>query len=166
VAYWFRSKFGTSAQVLGLVFFGVGVVQALSVLLSSRIAERIGLINTMVFTHLPSNVLLILIPFAPNEAAAVGFLLGRFALSQMDVPARQSYVVAVVDPEERTAASSYTTTARSAAQAISPYFSSTAVTSAASGLQFYLGGGLKILYDILLWRSFRHLKAPEEEARA
>jgi predicted MFS family arabinose efflux permease len=165
VAYWFHAKFGTPAQLLGLVFFGVGVVQSLSVLLSTRIAERIGLVKTMVFTHLPSNVLLILIPFAPNEGAAIGFLLGRFALSQMDVPARQSYVVALVDPEERTAASAFTTTARSAAQAPSPWITGSAVQTASSGLPFYLGGGLKILYDILLWRSFRALHTPEEEAR-
>jgi predicted MFS family arabinose efflux permease len=164
VAYWFTSKFGTSEVLLGLVFFGVGVVQALSVLASARLAVRIGLINTMVFTHLPSNVLLIAIPFAPNEAAAIGLLLGRVTLSQMDVPARQSYVVAVVDPEERTAAASYTTTARSAAQALSPSISGP-VQGATSGLPFFLGGALKIVYDILLWRSFRAIRAPEEEAR-
>jgi predicted MFS family arabinose efflux permease len=166
VAYWFRSKFGTSAQLLGLVFFGVGVVQSLSVLAASRLAERIGLVATMVFTHLPSNILLIAIPFAPSEGWAIAFLLARFALSQMDVPARQSYVVAVVEPGERTAASSYTTTARSAAQALSPSITGSAVGTATSGLPFFLGGGLKILYDILLWRSFRAVRAPEEEARA
>ena len=161
VVFWFHAKFGTSAQMLGIVFFGVGIVQSISVLLAARIAEKIGLINTMVFTHLPSNVLLILIPFAPSETAAIALMLGRFAMSQMDVPARQSYVVAVVDPEERTAAAAFTTTARSAAQAVSPAIAG----PAASGVGFYLGGGLKILYDILLWRQFRALRTPEEEAR-
>lgn len=165
VAYWFRSKFGTSEQLLGLVFFGVGLVQAASVLLSARIAERIGLVKTMVLTHLPSNAFLMAIPFAPNEGAAIALLLGRFAVSQMDVPARQSYVVAVVDPEERTAAAAFTTTARSAAQALSPSISGSAVQTASSGLPFFLGGGLKILYDVLLWRSFRAVFTPEEEAR-
>ena len=165
VSYWFHSKFGTSAQLLGVIFFGVGIVQSISVLLAARLGERIGLINTMVFTHLPSNVFLILIPLAPNEGVAIAFLLGRVALSQMDVPARQSYVMAVVDPDERTAAAGFTTTARSTAQAVSPSIYGSAAQTAASGLPFYLGGGLKILYDILLWRQFRALRTPEEEAR-
>ena len=165
VSYWFHSKYGTSAQLLGVIFFAVGIVQSISVLLAARIAERIGLINTMVFTHLPSNVFLILIPFAPNEGVAIGFLLGRVALSQMDVPARQSYVMAVVDAEERTAAAGYTTTARSTAQAVSPSIYGSAAATASSGLPFFLGGGLKILYDILLWKQFRALRTPEEEAR-
>jgi len=166
IAYWFRSKFGTSTEMLGVIFFGVGLLQSGSVLVSSRLAERIGLVKTMVFTHLPSNLLLIAIPLVPNQAWAVALLLARFALSQMDVPARQSYVVAVVTPEERTAASSFTTTAKSAAQAVSPSISGPAVQAPGAGLPFYLGGGLKILYDILLWRSFRKVHPPEEEARS
>jgi MFS family permease len=165
IIYWFSSKFGTSTAVLGVIFFGVGLLQGGSVLVASRIAERIGLVKTMVFTHLPSNLLLIAIPLVHSQAWAVVFLLARFALSQMDVPARQSYVVAVVTPEERTAASSFTTTAKSAAQAVSPSISGPAVQAAGTGLPFYLGGGLKILYDILLWRSFRKIHTPEEEAR-
>ncbi|MFY9588186.1 MAG: MFS transporter, partial [Actinomycetota bacterium] len=118
---------------------------------------------TMVFTHLPSNLILASIPFAPNQASAIALLLARFALSQMDVPARQSYVVAVVDPEERTAAAMFTNTSRAAAQAASPAISGPA--PAGSAVPFVLGAGLKILYDILLYREFRSVRTPEEKAR-
>ncbi|HJR19067.1 MAG TPA: MFS transporter, partial [Actinomycetota bacterium] len=116
----------------------------------------------MVFTHLPSNLLLAAIPLAPNEGSAIAFLLARHALSQMDVPARQSYVVAVVDPEERTAAAMFTNTSRSVAQAVSPSVSGPAMTAAGAGFPFFIGAGLKIVYDILLYRSFRSVRAPEE----
>jgi MFS family permease len=165
LVYYFRSKYGTSAQMLGLVFFGVGVLQSVSFLLAARLADRIGLVNTMVFTHLPSNLLLAAVPLAPNEGVAIALLLSRFALSQMDVPARQSYVVAVVDPEERTAAAMFTNTSRASAQAVSPVISGPATTAVGSGIPFFLGAGLKIVYDVLLWRSFRAVRTPEEEAR-
>ena len=165
LVYYFRTKYGTSAQLLGLVFFGVGVLQSISFLVAARLADRIGLVNTMVFTHLPSNVLLAAVPLAPNEGVAIALLLGRFALSQMDVPARQSYVVAVVGPEERTAAAMFTNTSRAAAQAASPVISGPATGAVGSGVPFFLGAGLKIVYDILLWRSFRAVRTPEEEAR-
>lgn len=163
IVYWFSKKFGTSTEVLGLVFFGVGLLQSASFLIAARLADRIGLVNTMVFTHLPSNLILASIPFAPNQAAAIALLLARFALSQMDVPARQSYVVAVVDPEERTAAAMFTNTSRAAAQAASPAISGPA--PAGSAVPFVLGAGLKILYDILLYREFRSVRTPEEKAR-
>jgi predicted MFS family arabinose efflux permease len=162
VAYWFRNEYGTSAEVLGLVFFGVGVLQSISFLIAARLADRIGLVNTMVFTHLPSNLLLAAIPFAPNQGAAIAFLLARHALSQMDVPARQSYVVSVVDEEERTAAAMFTNTSRSVAQAVSPGVSGPVITAAGPGVPFLIGAGLKILYDLLLYRSFRGVRAPEE----
>ena len=162
VAYWFRVEHGTSAETLGVVFFGVGVLQSISFLVAARLADRIGLVNTMVFTHLPSNLLLAAIPLAPNEGSAIAFLLARHALSQMDVPARQSYVVAVVDPEERTAAAMFTNTSRSVAQAVSPSVSGPAMTAAGAGFPFFIGAGLKIVYDILLYRSFRSVRAPEE----
>ena len=165
VAYWFRTRYGTSAEVLGLVFFGVGVLQSISFLVAARLADRIGLVNTMVFTHLPSNILLGAIPFAPNATVAIVLLLGRHALSQMDVPARQSYVVAVVDPEERTSAAMFTNTARAAAQAASPAISGPAVAAAGSGVPFVLGAGLKIVYDLLLYREFRSVRTPEEQER-
>ncbi len=166
IVYYFRTKFGTSAEMLGLVFFGVGVLQSLSFLVAARLADRIGLINTMVFTHLPSNFLLAAIPLAPNQTVAVVLLLARFALSQMDVPARQSYVVAVVDPEERTAAAMYTNTSRAAAQAVSPVVSGPAIAVAGSGFPFFFGAALKSVYDLLLYRSFRSVHTPEEESRA
>ena len=165
VAYWFRTKYGTSAEVLGLVFFGVGVLQSVSFLVAARLADRIGLVNTMVFTHLPSNILLGAIPFAPNATVAIVLLLGRHALSQMDVPTRQSYVVAVVDPAERTSAAMFTNTARASAQAVSPAISGPAVSAAGSGVPFVLGAGLKIVYDVLLYFSFRRVRTPDEKAR-
>lgn len=166
IAYWFRAKFGTSGEMLGLTFFGVGLLQSVSFLVAARLAERIGLVNTMVFTHLPSNLLLAAIPLAPNEGAAIALLLGRHALSQMDVPTRQSYVVAVVGAEERTAAASYTNTTRSVAQAVSPAISGSAFQAAGSGLPFFLGGGVKVVYDLLLYAGFKRLRPPEEVARA
>ena len=165
IVYYFRTKFGASTEMLGLVFFGVGVLQSVSFLVAARLADRFGLINTMVFTHLPSNLLLAAIPFAPNQTVAIILLLSRFALSQMDVPARQSYVVAVVDPEERTAAAMFTNTSKATAQAVSPVVSG-AVSAAGSGVPFIVGAGLKIVYDLLLYRSFRSVRTPEEEARA
>ena len=152
--------------MLGLVFFGVGLLQSGSFLVAARLADRFGLVNTMVFTHLPSNLLLAAIPLAPNEGVAIALLLSRFALSQMDVPARQSYTMAVVDPEERTAAAMFTNTSRAAAQAASPAITGPAVSAAGSGIPFVLGAGLKIIYDLLLYRQFRALRTPEEEARA
>jgi len=120
IAYWFARRFGASPQLLGLVFFAVGLLQALSFQLAVRLADRIGLLPTMVFTHLPSNLLLAAIAFAPNLASALALLLARFALSQMDVPTRQAYVVGVVDPSERTAAAAYTNTARYAVRPLAP----------------------------------------------
>jgi MFS family permease len=165
IVYYFRTKFGASTEMLGLVFFGVGLLQSGSFLVAARLADRFGLVNTMVFTHLPSNLLLAAIPLAPNQGVAIALLLSRFALSQMDVPARQSYVVAVVDPEERTAAAMFTNTSRAAAQAASPRISGQ-VSAAGSGIPFVIGAGLKIIYDILLYRSFRAVRTPEEKARA
>ena len=127
------------------------------------IAARIGLINTMVFTHLPSNILLILIPLAPNLPLAIALLLLRFSISQMDVPARQSYTVAVVSPDERSAASGVTGVARSVGASISPYLATLCVANPALlGMPFFLAGGIKIVYDLLLFRGFRTLAPPEE----
>ncbi|HVL91486.1 MAG TPA: MFS transporter [Actinomycetota bacterium] len=162
IVYWFRSRYGTSEEMLGLVFFGTGMLQAVSFAIATRLADRIGLINTMVFTHLPSNLLLAAVPLAPNEPLAITLLLGRFALSQMDVPVRQSYVMAVVEPEERTAAAGFTTTVRSAAQAAGPAIGGATIPIAGSGLPFFVGGGLKVIYDVLLWINFRRVKPPEE----
>jgi MFS family permease len=164
VAYWFHVKFGIEAGVIGSIFFGANVLAGISALLAGRLAKKIGLINTMVFTHIPSNILLMLVPLMPNLPLAIGVLLARFSISQMDVPTRQSYTMAVVAPDERSAASGVTAIARSVGAAISPsltgiFLSVPLLLSA----PFFLSGGLKIIYDLLLYRSFRRLKPPEEK---
>ena len=163
MALWFTVTYQVDPAALGLIFFGANLLAAVSSLSAARIAARFGLINTMVFTHLPSNVLLILVPFMPTVELAVVVLLLRFSLSQMDVPTRQSYVIAVVDPDERSAAAGVTGVARTTGAAISPTFSSVLMASAGfAAVPFYLAGGLKIVYDLLLYREFRHVKPPEE----
>jgi len=166
MAYWFALHFGVSPATLGAIFFAANLLAAVSSLSAARIAARIGLIETMVFTHLPSNVLLILVPLMPTLPLAVLMLLLRFSLSQMDVPTRQSYVMAVVQPDERSAAAGVTGIARTIGAAISPSFSSVLVAGAATAaIPFYLAGGLKILYDVLIYRDFRKVR-PEEEVAA
>jgi MFS family permease len=164
MAYWFHVRFGVEPGVLGSIFFGANILAGISALLAGSLARRFGLINTMVFTHIPSNILLMLVPLMPSLPLAIGVLLLRFSISQMDVPTRQSYTMAVVSPDERSAASGVTTIARSVGAAISPsltgiFLSIPALLSA----PFFLAGGLKIVYDLLLYRSFRHIKPPEEE---
>jgi MFS family permease len=163
MAYWFHLKFGVEPAVLGGIFFGANLLAAVSSLSASRIAARIGLVNTMVFTHLPSNVLLILVPLMPNLPLAIAVLLLRFSLSQMDVPTRQSYVMAVVEPDERSAAAGVTGIARTTGAAISPILSTPLVASGSLiALPFFLAGGLKIVYDLLLYRAFTSGHAPDE----
>jgi sugar phosphate permease len=163
MAFWFHLRFGVEPGVLGAVFFGSNLLSAVSALSAARIAARIGLINTMVFTHLPSNVLLILIPLMPTLELAIAVLLLRFSLSQMDVPTRQSYVMAVVEPDERSAAAGVTGIARTTGAAISPSVSTVLVSSASfAALPFFLAGGLKIVYDLLLYREFRSVRPPDE----
>jgi predicted MFS family arabinose efflux permease len=149
--------------VLGSILFGANVLAGISALSAARIARRVGLINTMVFTHLPSNVLLMLVPLMPTlELAALVFLL-RFSISQMDVPTRQSYTMAVVSPDERSAASGVTTIARSVGAALSPALSGQLLAvPALFSAPFLIAGGLKIIYDLLLYRSFRAARPPEE----
>ena len=162
VAYWFNLRWGLSPEVLGVVFFWVGVVSAMSFLAAGWLAGRIGLLNTMVFTHLPSNVLLMLVPLMPSAELAVLVFVARMSISQMDVPTRQSYSMAIVDPEERTATAGITNVARSVATTISPTLAGYAFSVAALGVPFLLGGGLKIVYDLLIWRTFRRVRPPEE----
>jgi len=162
IVYWFRVRFDAPPELLGLAFFGAGVVQSISFLIAARLAGRIGQVNTMVFTHLPSNILLAAIPFAPNLGLALALLLARFALSQMDIPVRQSYVVAVVDPDERTAAASVTNATRTVAQAASPALAGVLLQSLALGAPFIIAGILKGIYDLGLLAAFRNIK-PEEE---
>lgn len=154
IAYWFRVRFGVPLELLGLVFFVVGLLQAVSFAVATRLADRIGLLNTMVFTHLPSNLLLAAVPLAPSLPLALTLLFARFALSQMDVPTRQAYVIAMVDPEERTAATAFTGTARYVVRPLAPVLAGLA-QQVSMGLPFVLAGGIKAAYDLALWASFR-----------
>jgi MFS family permease len=165
IAFWFFRRWGVGPEVLGPVFLASGLLQAASYLVAAKVAGRIGLLHTMVFTHLPSNVLLMLIPVMPSLETAILCLLLRQSLSQMDVPTRQSYIVAVVDPEERTAAAGLTNVARNVSQALTPALAGYAMGALSLGLPFVLGGGLKIVYDLLLLATFRHVKPPEESRR-
>jgi MFS family permease len=164
VAYWFYVRFGLSPAALGTIFFAANVLAGISALSAARIAARIGLINTMVATHLPSNVLLCLVPLMPTLPLAIAVLLLRFSISQMDVPTRQSYTMAVVSPDERSAASGVTAIARSVGASVSPWLSGLLLAAGFYAAPFLLAGGLKIVYDLLLYRSFRSLKTPEEAA--
>ncbi|MBI4641008.1 MAG: MFS transporter [Candidatus Tectomicrobia bacterium] len=165
IAYWFYLRFGVEPAVLGSIFFGANILAGISSLLAARIADRIGLVNTMVYTHIPSNILLILVPLMPNLPLAITMLLLRFSISQMDVPTRQSYTMAVVDPDERSAAAGVTGIARTTGSALSPVIAGPLLANPAlASLLFFLGGSLKIVYDLLLWWSFRTIKPPEEMA--
>ena len=162
IAYWLHIRFGASPASLGPIFAGVAALQSLSYEASGRLSERIGLINTMVFTHLPSNVLLLLVPLAPSLAWAVTVLLARFALSQMDVPARQAYIVSIVPPAERAGAVAVTGAVRGVAQAFGPVLAGAAIGAAAFGVPFFAGGGLKIVYDLSLFAAYRNRPAEHE----
>lgn len=162
IAFWFHLRWGAGPELLGPIFLGVGLLQSASYLVASRVADRIGLINTMVFTHLPSNILLMLVPAAPTLQVAIVLILARHALSQMDVPARQSYIMAIVTPRERAAAAGYTNVVRNLAQAITPVISGYAMQVVSLGLPFVVGGGLKVIYDLMLFGMFRSIREPEE----
>lgn len=162
VAYWFFRRFGIAENQLAVLFFAVHVLNALSHLGAAALARRIGLVKTMVFTHLPSSVFLILVPLAKSPVWAVILFLLRESLVEMDVPTRQSYVAALVAPEERTYASGVTNLTRNVAWATASSLAGVFMQKVAFSAPLFLGGGLKIVYDILLWRGFRHLKPPEE----
>ena len=162
LALWLYDRFGLSVTAAGTIFFWTGVLTAFSHLAAARLASRIGLVNTMVFTHLPSNVFLILVPLMPNLPLALTFLFLRFALGSMDVPARTSYVMAVVSPPERPAAASVTAVPRSLAAAISPAFAGYLLTLSTFGWPLIICGALKIAYDLTLLAMFRKVKPPEE----
>jgi predicted MFS family arabinose efflux permease len=161
IAYLFTRKYGASPHTLAVVFFAIGILQALSFQGAVRLAGRIGLLRTMVITHLPSNVLLAAVAFAPNLASAIALLLARFLLSQADVPTRQAYVVAVVDPSERTAAAAYTNTARYVTRPIAPLLAGLALRSAL-GAPFVIAGALKSAYDVGLYALFRNVDVENE----
>ena len=162
LALWLFDRFQLSIVTAGTIFFWTGILSAFSQLAAARLARRIGLINTMVFTHLPSSVFLILVPLMPNLPLALLFLMLRFALSSMDVPARTSYVMAVVTPGERTAAASVTAVPRSLAASISPMFAGSLLTLSSFGWPLVICGSLKIVYDLLLLAMFRRVRPPEE----
>ncbi|MHB1199194.1 MAG: MFS transporter [Polaromonas sp.] len=165
IAYWFHIKFGVDTGLLGSLFFGANILAGISALLAVPLAKRYGLINTMVFTHVPSNLLLILVPLMPTLPWAIGLLLARFSISQMDVPTRQSYTMAVVAADERSAAAGVTGIARSVGAALSPALTGIFLASPAFfSLPFFLSGGLKLVYDLALYRSFSAVQAPEENA--
>lgn len=160
IAWWFHVRYGVDEGLLGSIFFGANLLAGISALLATRIADRIGLLRTMVFTHIPSNLLLCLVPLMPNLWLAVAVLLLRFSISQMDVPARQSYIMAVVAPDERSAASGITTVARSVGAAASPLLGGLLMSQPLLfSAPFFVAGGLKIVYDLFLYKMFRNMES-------
>jgi MFS family permease len=165
VAYWFYLRFKTDLKALGAIFFGTNLLSALSFLAAPAIARRFGLLNAMVFTHLPSNFLLLLVPLMPNVESAVAMLLLRNSLSQLDVPTRQSYTMAVVDVDERASSAGILSVARNTGAAVGPVFTGPLLALPALGLPFLLAGGLKIVYDLWIFAVFRNIKPPEEQQK-
>lgn len=164
VAYWFHVRFGVRPALIGAIFFGANVLAATSALMAAKMASRIGLVKTMVFTHIPSNILLIMVPLMPNLPLAIAVLLLRFSISQMDVPTRQSYTIALVSPDERSAAAGITGIARTTGASLSPVVAGQLLAQAPLlNVPFFLSGGLKIIYDLMLYRGFHKLKPPEEK---
>ena len=162
VSFWFYTKFGADLSSLSYIFAVSGVLTAISYMASTKIASKIGLVNTMVFTHIPSNVLLILLAFAPSLSIAVSLLFARMSLSQMDVPTRQSYIMGVVSENERIPAAVFTNTSRNISQAISPSITGIIIQTLSLSAPFVIGGVLKIVYDVGIFFSFRKIKPPEE----
>ncbi len=162
VSDWFHVRYGVEPAALGFIFGATNVLAGFSALAAARIASRIGLLNTMVWTHVPSNIFLLLVPLMPNLPLAIACLLLRFSISQMDVPTRQSYTVAVVDPDERSAASGVTQQARTLATAISPLATGALFQAGLYSVPFFVAGGLKLIYDFALSREFQAVKPPEE----
>jgi MFS family permease len=163
IAFWFAVRFGVDAGILGAIFFGTNLFAACSALAAARIAKRFGLINTMVWTHIPSNILLMLVPLMPTLPLTVAVLLARSSISQMDVPTRQSYTMAVVAPDERSAAAGFTTLVRTLATAASPALTGALLGASLFSAPFFLAGCLKIIYDLTLYQNFRALRPPEEQ---
>jgi MFS family permease len=165
VAYWFHVKFGVAPAMLGTIFFCANVLAGISALSAARLAARIGLLRTMVVTHIPSNLLLILVPLMPSLPLAIGVLLLRFSISQMDVPTRQAYTMALVPPSERSAAAGVTAIARTVGASLSPLAAGPLYGVAAlASVPFFISGGLKIIYDIIIWWSFRKVRFPKGNA--
>lgn len=165
IAFWAQRRFGASTGEVGVLFAAIGTIQTMSFLAAGRLARRFGLLPTMVFTHLPSNLLLITVAFAPTFATAAALLLARTALSQMDVPTRQAYVMTLVDPAERTAAASVTGTVRYVTRPLGPPLAGALASSVALGAPFVVGGAIKVAYDVVLWRWFARIPLPEDTTR-
>jgi len=164
MAYWFHTRYGADPAMLGAIFFGANIFAGISALSAAWIARKIGLLNTMVFTHVPSNILLILVPLMPNLPLAITVLLLRFSISQMDVPTRQSYTLAVVSPDERSSAAGVTGIARTLGASLAPIFSAPLIgIPALAGAPFIISGVLKLFYDFSLYRSFKTIKPHEEQ---
>jgi MFS family permease len=164
LAYWFYVRFNVQPAILGSIFFGANILAGLSALSAAWVASKIGLIRTMVFTHIPSNIFLMLVPLMPNLPLAIAMLMIRFSISQMDVPTRQSYTMAVVEPDERSAAAGITGIARTTGASLSPALTGLLLSNVALlNVPFFLAGGLKIIYDLLLYRNFKAIKPPEEK---
>ncbi|MHB8333581.1 MAG: MFS transporter [Acidimicrobiales bacterium] len=161
VGYWLHTRFNASTETIGALFFFLGVFQTFSFLAASALAKRFGLLTTMVFSHLPSNLLVIAVAFSPNLTVAIALLIARTSLSQMDVPTRQAYVMNLVEPDERTPAAAYTNTARYVTRPFGPPVAS-ALSGIALGLPFAVAGSIKVLYDLTLWTWFRRVPLPGE----
>ena len=161
VGYWLHTRFHASTETIGALFFFLGAFQTFSFLAASALAKRFGLLATMVFSHLPSNLLVIVVAFSPNLTVAIILLIARASLSQMDVPTRQAYVMNLVEPDERTPAAAYTNTARYVTRPFGPPVAS-ALSGIALGLPFAVAGSIKVLYDLTLWAWFRRVPLPGE----
>ncbi len=161
VGYWLHTRFHASTETIGALFFFLGVLQTFSFLAASALAKRFGLLATMVFSHLPSNLLVIAVAFSPNLTVAIALLIARTSLSQMHVPTRQAYVMNLVEPDERTPAAAYTNTARYVTRPFGPPVAS-ALSGIALGLPFAVAGSIKVLYDLTLWAWFRRVPLPGE----
>lgn len=163
IVYWFEERYGASLELMSAVIFAAGILQAVSVVVAPRVAERIGLLPTMVFTHLPSNLLLAVVPLMPSLGSAIAALLARSVLSQMDVPTRQAYIAAMVEPSERTAAAATTNAARYVSRPFGPLVGTALMTHLSVAAPFVVAGALKSAYDLALWRTFRHVALPTAE---
>jgi MFS family permease len=166
LSFFFHVRFGTGVETLAVLFFASRIVNALSHLGAAWLARRIGLVNTMVFTHIPSSLLLLTVAYAPSFPIAAALFLLREGLVEMDVPTRQSYIMAVVRPEERTFASGITNLVRTGAWAVAPAFAGLLMQEGALVVPLLAGAAIKIVYDVLLWRAFRGLRPPEERSAA
>ena len=164
LAYWFSLRYDLSLESLAGVFFVANILSSFSAFLAVWLAKRIGLVNTMVWTHIPANLLVVAMAFSPFAWLAVAMLLVRETMSQMDVPTRQSYTMAVVAPEEQTVAAGMSTLGRQGGQMSSPYISGVLVAASLPNVPLIMGGLIKVVYDLLLWQQFRNVRPPEEQA--